>query len=151
MELYFLINMPINVSNLWFLPFEQYPLVRQEMAPMVKHRTRGGYQITSTRKLHLHYVVLRNETEVYLPQEAGAITDFLIPQEWVQREKYFHSLGDDKIRDYIKAAADYLNIEIRYRPEAAGWYRKLLGGDKIKEHENVGGKTPRETRQHEAE
>lgn len=151
MKLYLLLNMAINVDNLWFLPFQQYPLVREDFVPMVPHHTRGGYRITPTKVAHKHYVVLRDEKEIYLPEEVGVITDFLVPVEWVQRQKYFHSLRDDNIRDYIEAAAKYLNIEIHYRPQAAGWYRKLLTKTKKKEKENVGGRTPKETRQHEAE
>lgn len=126
MELYLFLNMPIQVGGKWFLPFEQYPLVRKEMVPMVAHNTRSGYRLIPQRVLEPHYVVLRDGQEYSIPEVAGVTMDFLIPEEWVRRQEYWHSLGSDNIRDYIKAAADYLNIEIRYRPEAAGWYRKQL-------------------------
>jgi hypothetical protein len=145
MDLYVLINIPINVQNLWFLPFEQYPLVREEMAAIVSHRTRSGYPITSNKALHNHYVVLRDEEEILIPEESGVVVDFLVPEEWKRREELWYKDGSDNIRDYIKAAAKYLNIEIRYRPEAAGWYRKLLQSSK-KAKEKVGQPQPNETK-----
>ena len=147
MDLYVLINIPINVQNLWFLPFEQYPLVREEMAAIVSHRTRSGYPITSNKALHNHYVILRNEEEILIPEESGVVVDFLVPEEWKRREELWYKDGSDNIRDYIKAAAKYLNIEIRYRPEAAGWYRKLLQGSK-KAKEKVGQPQPNETKRY---
>ena len=145
MDLYVLINIPINVQNLWFLPFEQYPLVREEMAAIVSHRTRSGYPITSNKALHNHYVVLRDEKEILIPEETGVVVDFLVPEEWKRREELWYKDGSDNIRDYIKAAAKYLNIEIRYRPEAAGWYRKLLQSNKKTKNE-VGQPQPNETK-----
>ena len=145
MDLYVLINIPINVQNLWFLPFEQYPLVREEMAAIVSHRTRSGYPITSNKALHNHYVILRNEEEILIPEESGVVIDFLVPEEWKRREELWYKDGSDNIRDYIKAAAKYLNIEIRYRPEAAGWYRKLLQSNKKTKNE-VGQPQPNETK-----
>ena len=147
MDLYVLINIPINVQNLWFLPFEQYPLVREEMSVIVPHRTRSGYPITSNKALHNHYVILRNEEEILIPEESGVVVDFLVPEEWKRREELWYKDGSDNIRDYIKAAAKYLNIEIRYRAEAAGWYKKLLQSAKPKnEAEGPGVIKPKDLR-----
>lgn len=147
MDLYVLINIPVNVQNLWFLPFEQYPLVREEMSVIVPHRTRSGYPITSKKELHNHYVILRDEKEILIPEESGVVVDFLVPEELKRREELWYKDGSDNIRDYIKAAAKYLNIEIRYRPEAAGWYRKLLQSNKKTKNE-VGQPQPNETKRY---
>jgi hypothetical protein len=90
---------------------------------------------------------LRNEEEILIPEESGVVVDFLVPEEWKRREELWYKDGSDNIRDYIKAAAKYLNIEIRYRPEAAGWYRKLLQGSK-KAKEKVGQPQPNETKRY---
>lgn len=145
MTFYVLINIPINVQNLWFLPFEQYELVREEMAKLVAHRTRSGYPIESKKTLHNHYVVLRDKQEIMIPEESGVVVDFLVPPEFVRREELWYNDGSDNIRDYIKAAAKYLNIEIRYRPEAAGWYRKLLQQNIVTKNK-VGSPQPNETK-----
>jgi hypothetical protein len=88
---------------------------------------------------------LRDEEEILIPEESGVVVDFLVPEEWKRREELWYKDGSDNIRDYIKAAAKYLNIEIRYRPEAAGWYRKLLQSNKKTKNE-VGQPQPNETK-----
>lgn len=144
MSLFLTLNVAVNIADRWFLPFQQYPFLREEMAEVVPHATRSGFKLVDHGGFHPHYVVLRDGLEFYLPIEAGTITDKKVPVEYVDRHRFWHSLGDDKIRDYVKAAKDYLNIEITYGPDYAGWYRRLReGSESRREKDNVGDVLPK--------
>jgi hypothetical protein len=120
---YFTFNMAIKLQGKWFLPHQQYEIVGTEVIPLVSHQTRSGWPIPQEVSRSLHYNVLRDGDIYTVPQEAGAVLNFEIPQEFVNKYIYEENFYSDNITDYIKAAAKYLNIEIRFRPETAKWYR----------------------------
>lgn len=144
--MYLLLNTAINVQNKWFLPFEQYEFVREEMMPLVPHITRSGYSMPKDAAEQKHYVVKHEEQEYTLPADVGVITEVEIPKEWSNRNRLWYEKTTDNITDYIKAAAEYLNIEIRFRPETASWYRdNIRANDPVKI--KPGAKSPKDLEQ----
>jgi hypothetical protein len=143
MKKYFLFNIAINIDNKWFLPFEQYELIGETVIPLVFHITRSGYMLEKEGSAQLHYIIKKDDQEHIIPSSAGVITDIVIPKEWVNRNRLWFEKTTDNIRDYIKAAAEYLNIEIRYRPETSAWYRESKG-EKPKQIEKIGDNIPEE-------
>jgi len=118
-------SMAINIEGKWMLPFSQYEHVDTVQEPLVPHQTRSGHKIIATHHLHDHYVVKDNIDEtrtITVPAQCGVLVDFKIPEEYINRHIYNEKSRSDNIVDYIKAAADYLNIEIRYQAEYASWY-----------------------------
>ncbi len=130
MKEYFTLNIAIEVAGEWFLPFEQYEIKGFIMMPLVHHRTREGYTLRQKTVEENHFVVKKNEKTIAVPARAGAVVNFEIPEEFVNRHQYLYDLKTDGITDYIKAAAKYLNIQIRFRPESAKWYRDAIKSEK---------------------
>ena len=123
-DLYVILSMAIQVQNQWFLPFQQYKFLREELIPIVPHVTRSNWPIRPNFVLHNHFVFEKEGVEYTVPEEAGVIVDFKVPEEWVDRHQIWYEAITDGITDYIKAAAKYLNIEVRFRPESSRWYRE---------------------------
>ena len=146
MELYFIFNIAINVQNQWFLPFQQYKFLREELIPMVDHQTRSNWPIRSKYALHKHIVFEKDGIEYKVPVEAGVVVDFVVPEEYADRHKIWYDAITDGITDYIKAAAEYLNIEIRYRPESSRWYRENYPKNVPAEDTKVGSPKTKETK-----
>lgn len=127
--MYFTIGTAINVDGKWFLPFEQYELIDRIQVPMVAHITRGGRKFLPTHHLHEHVVVQREEDVHTLPIDAGTITEYEIPKAYVNRHILNEKRRSDNITDYVKAAEEHLNIEIRYQAEYAKWYTAQFRND----------------------
>lgn len=123
MRKYLLMNMAIMVQDKWFLPFEQYEVLREENIALIYHETRSNWRLKPTGSVQKHYVIDREGMEFILPEEVGVLVDFEIPKDWINRNRLWFEKTTDNIRDYIKAAKEYLNIDIRFRPETAKWYR----------------------------
>ncbi len=124
MNEYFTFNMAIKLQGAWFLPHQQYDVVGTEVIPLVSHQTRSGWPIPQEVSRSLHYNIERDGQMYTVPEEAGVVLDFKIPEEFVNKYIYEERFYSDNITDYIKAAADFLNIEIRFRPETSKWYRE---------------------------
>ncbi len=120
---YFTFNMAIRLQGEWFLPHQQCEITGTQMIPLVNHQTRNGWLIPQVMSRSLHYDVVRDGQTYTVPTEAGVVLDFEIPEEFVNKYLYEERFYSDNIRDYIKAAAEYLNIEVRFRPETSKWYR----------------------------
>ncbi len=127
MKEYFTFNMAIKLQGEWFLPHQQCEVIGTQKIPLVTHQTRNGWPIIKEQTRSLHYEVLRDGQTYVVPKEAGVVLDFEIPEEFVNKYIYEERFYSDNITDYIKAAAEYLNVEIRFRPETARWYRKSKG------------------------
>ena len=143
MKIYFLFNTAININGKWFLPFEQYEVIDEVEMEMVNHTTRSGWPITAKKILQTHYTIERDGIEYNIPYQAGGLTDVKIPEEWSNRHKIWYDKNSDGIKDYIKAAQEYLNIEIRFRPETSNWYRSQF--PKTPEERKVGAKPSKTT------
>lgn len=136
--MYFTFNIPIQIEGQWFLPRHQYEIISESMIALVDHRTHFG-RFTPDRAVEKHYEIEHGGVNYIVPERAGVILDFKIPEEFLNLYLLEEKRYSDNITDYIKAAAKYLNIEVRFRPEAARWYRELLKqSEKSDLKENVG-------------